>query len=631
MYSKYRWIACVFAFVLLSACNAAEKSTQNPTESQSSTIEQATQSKVEIPAQIDAQNLFDENCASCHMGGVPKAPHFIEFQIIGPDTIKTALTSGVMKQQAAHLSTEQVGALAAFLGGTATTSKPVKMCKTDTINVDGASPVFEGWGLTLEGTRYIPDAIAKLSKGDVSKLSLKWAFAYPNATRARSQPVVFADHILVGGQDGRVFALDFETGCATWTFQADAEVRNAVNIAKSKGRDIALFGDIKGHVYAIDANTGKLIWRKLVNDHPDVTLTGSPRLYKEFLYVPLSSKEWASAADPGYECCTFRGGVVKMDIHTGDIRWTTYTIPQKPEPTGELNSEGARRFQHAGVPIWNSPTIDEKRGVLYAGTGESYTSPAAPTSDSVLAIDLESGDIRWHYQSIAGDAWNMACFIGGGPNCPEENGPDLDIGAPPVIMTTSEGKDIIAVGQKSGDVFALDPDNKGALLWRKKIGRGGFNGGVHWGIATNGTSIFAPIADTAFSEDEAALSRAGLYSLDPINGEINWKVPAADVCEELDKPACDPGLSAAVTAINGVVFAGAFDGHLRAYDTGSGEILWDFNTNREFKTINGEIAKGGSIESDGPIVFDGHVLVNSGYLFGSRMPGNVLLAFSVHE
>jgi polyvinyl alcohol dehydrogenase (cytochrome) len=289
---------------------------------------------------------------------------------------------------------------------------------------------------------------------------------------------------------------------------------------------------------------------------------------------------------------------------------------------------GARRFHPAGVPIWNSPTIDEKRGVLYVGTGESYTSPAVSTSDSVLAIGLDDGAIKWHYQALSGDAWNMACFIGGGPNCPEENGPDLDIGAPPILIKTKSGKEIIAVGQKSGDVFALDPDNNGALLWREKMGRGGFSGGVHWGIASNNNAIFAPIADTAYSESDKALSRAGLYALDPISGETLWATQAVDVCEEKDEPACDPGLSAAVTATKDMVFAGAFDGHLRAYDALNGDIIWDFNTNKEFVSVNGEIAKGGAIESDGPIIYDGHVIVNSGYSFGSMMPGNALLVFS---
>ena len=577
---------------------------------------------------IDGETLFNENCSSCHLGGVPKAPHLIEFQLYNTDYIKQALMSGVMKQQAAHLTENEIDSLSMYLAGSRKSSKPVKMCSTNMINTKEKKSVFEGWGLKLDGSRYISEKIAKLPKEDVENLSLKWAFAYPDASRARSQPVIFANHILVGGQDGRVFALDFDTGCATWTFQADAEVRNAVNIAESMGKTVALFGDIKGNVYSIDALTGELIWRKSVSEHPDVTLTGSPRLYKEFLYVPLSSKEWASAADPGYECCTFQGGVVKLDINNGDTKWTTHTIAEKAKFTGTYNEMGARRFHPAGVPIWNSPTIDEKRGVLYVGTGESYTSPAVSTSDSVLAIGLDDGEIKWHYQALSGDAWNMACFIGGGPNCPEENGPDLDIGAPPILIKTESGKEIIAVGQKSGDVFALDPDNKGDLLWREKMGRGGFSGGVHWGIASNNKAIFAPIADTAYSEADIALSRAGLYALDPETGETIWASAAVNVCEEKDEPACDPGLSAAVTVTKDVVFAGAFDGHLRAYDSSNGDIIWDFNTNKAFVSVNGEIAKGGAIESDGPVIYDGHVIVNSGYSFGSMMPGNALLVFS---
>lgn len=577
---------------------------------------------------IDGETLFNENCSSCHLGGVPKAPHLIEFQLYNTDYIKQALMSGVMKQQAAHLTENEIDSLSMYLAGSRKSSKPVKMCSANVINTTEKKSVFEGWGLKLDGTRYIDDKVAKLPKENIENLSLKWAFAYPDASRARSQPVIFANHILVGGQDGRVFALDFDTGCATWTFQADAEVRNAINIAESMGKTVALFGDIKGNVYSINALTGELIWRKSVSEHPDVTLTGSPRLYKEFLYVPLSSKEWASAADPGYECCTFQGGVVKLDINNGNTIWTTHTIAEKAKFTGDFNEMGARRFHPAGVPIWNSPTIDEKRGVLYVGTGESYTSPAVSTSDSVLAIGLDDGEIKWHYQALSGDAWNMACFIGGGPNCPEENGPDLDIGAPPILIKTVSGKEIIAVGQKSGDVFALDPDNNGALLWREKMGRGGFSGGVHWGIASNNRAIFAPIADTAYSETDKALSRAGLYALDPVSGETLWATEAVDVCEEKDEPACDPGLSAAVTVTKDMVFAGAFDGHLRAYDSLNGDIIWDFNTNKEFVSVNGEIANGGAIESDGPIIYDGHVIVNSGYSFGSMMPGNALLVFS---
>ncbi len=570
---------------------------------------------------FDPQALFDSRCATCHDGSVPKAPHLIKFLYIGRDAIAQTLTDGLMKTHVQDLSAQQIAVLADHLGGAVTESAPVLGC--DNSVLPAAAPVFAGWSLTEQGTRFIPQAVAQLPVQDVSKLELDWVFAYPGATRARSQPVPFGNSILVGSQAGVVYALDLETGCAHWEFRADVEVRSAIEVNAQGTR--AYFGDIKGQVYAIDPRTGTEIWRVLAHQHPDTTITGSPRLYQDTLYVPLSSSEWGSAADPGYACCTFRGGVVALDVVTGKERWTAYAIAEEPSPTGKTNEAGVALFHPAGAPIWNSPTIDSKRKLLYVGTGEAYTSPAADTSDSVLAFDLETGERVWAYQSISGDAWNMACFIGGGANCPEEDGPDLDIGAPPVLMNV-DGKDVLVAGQKSGDVFALDPAS-GKLLWRNKIGRGGFAGGVHWGLAADSQRIYAPNADTVFTGRFTGPRKPGLFALNPSDGEILWFAKAPEVCAQEHKPACDPGFSAAVTAIPGVVFAGAFDGHLRAYSAERGELLWDFNTHGEFKSVSGEMAQGGSIESDGPVVYRGRVLVNSGYLFGDRMAGNALLVF----
>ena len=572
---------------------------------------------------FDAQASYDERCAHCHDGSVAKAPHLIEFQIIGPKAIAATLTQGLMATHAEGLSALEIAALATHLGGATAAAVPVRMCEEQELSA--ARPATQGWSLNTAGTRFIPGHVAELSAEDVPKLRLKWVFAYPGATRARSQPVPFGDSVIVGSQDGTVYALDLQSGCAHWRYAADVEVRSAVDI--NPDGSAAYFGDIKGGVYAIDPRTGAEIWRSHADPHPDVTITGSPRLFNNRLYVPLSSKEWSSAADPGYACCTFRGGVAAFDASSGEHLWTSYSIPQAPEPTGETNDLGAPLYHPAGAPVWNSPTIDPQRNLLYVGTGEGYTSPAANTTDSILAIDLTTGELIWHYQAIAGDAWNMACFIGGGPNCPVEDGPDLDIGAPPMLMTV-DGRDMVIGGQKSGDVFALDPAD-GSLLWRKKIGRGGFAGGMHWGMAAEGDAIFAPNADTVFTGRFTGERKPGLFALNAADGEILWFSPAPDVCAEKDKPACDPGFSAAVTAIPGVVFAGAFDGHLRAYDSASGDLLWDFNTHNEFPSVSGERARGGSIEADGPVVYQGHVLVNSGYLFGDRMAGNSLLVFAV--
>ncbi len=580
----------------------------------------------------DPAMLYERYCATCHRGGVPRAPHEVTFQIMSDSAILAAITSGAMAQQAKELSAEERSALARFLSGTQTAgSRPPPICDSKRREFDrDQPPSVDGWGFTLESTRFIDADRAGLTAAELPRLELQWAFAYPGATRARSQPSVAAGAIFVGSQDGTVYALDLETGCVRWQFQADAEVRTAVSISDwtDGGEAVAYFGDTKGTVYAVTAFGGELLWRRRVDEHPDLTITGSPRLYRDQLYVPMSSLEWASAADPNYACCTFRGGVVALDAGTGEQVWKTYSIPEPPRRTGKRNANGVEQWGPAGAPVWNSPTIDVRRNRLYVGTGESYTSPAAHSSDAVLAMDLDDGEIVWVYQATAGDAWNMACFIGGGPNCPPENGPDWDIGAPPVLVTAPNGKDVLLAGQKSGDVHALDPDRSGALIWKRKIGRGGYAGGVHWGMAATADTLYAPNADTDFIGRWPGERRPGLFALAVRNGEQRWFAPAPDVCAPEDRPACDPGLSAAVTAIPGVVFAGAFDGHLRAYAAATGEVLWDFDTNRSFPTVSGEVARGGSIESDGPLVAHGRVLINSGYLFGGRMPGNVLLVFA---
>ena len=569
--------------------------------------------------------LFEARCSHCHQGNVPRAPHLVTFQIMGADWVHASITQGTMREHAQGLSDAQRRALADHLGGATPGAVPVKRCDGSPSPPPPSPPRLKGWGFNLENTRFVPAAIAGLDAEDVPRLAVKWVFAYPGASRARSQPSVQGGVVYVGSQDGTVYALDLDSGCAHWTFKADVEVRSAVTADESGQR--LFFGDIRGALYAVESAEGTLIWQTQVDSHPDVTLTGSPRYHQGRVYAPLSSKEWASAADPGYPCCTFRGGVTVVDAKDGRMLWTARSIAEAPAQVGR-NSTGVQRFAPAGAPIWNSPTLDPQRGRLYVGTGESYTSPAVDTSDAVLAFDLNSGELAWSHQALAGDAWNMACFIGGGENCPEENGPDLDIGAPPMLVRQGDGKQILVAGQKSGHVFALDPDAGGKRLWTTRIGRGGLAGGVHWGMAAGEGRIYAPNADTVFTGLEQGEAMPGLFALDPANGEVLWYAPAPDGCAAEDRPACDPGFSAAVTAMPGVVFAGAFDGHLRAYRAADGALLWDFDTNRPFVTVSGEEGHGGSIDADGPVVADGHVLVNSGYLFGDRMAGNLLFAFA---
>ena len=594
-------------------------------------------------SEVGAQ-LYTQRCAGCHDGPVAKAPHKIVFSLLGPEYILSAMNDGIMQAQAAGLTETQKIMLAEHLGDRALfAGEKTKISYCPEIKADDEVKRGEigSWGMSLGNNRAIDAATANLNVSDVPALKVKWAFAYPGATQARSQPIVQNGKIFVGSQDGTVYALDLDSGCAHWTFKADTEVRHALSLGavKGVGSGALFFGDFAGSVYAIDQSSGELIWKTKANDHPDTTITGSPKLHNDVLYVPLSSREWASAANPAYQCCTFRGGVVAINTADGSQKWLNYTVDE-PMPTGEVNNMGVAFLAPSGAPVWNSPTIDVARNRLYVGTGENYSSPASETSDAVIAFDLDDGELIWSYQSLAKDAWNMACFVGGvGGNCPSENGPDLDIGASTILHTLSSGQDIVLAGQKSGHVFGLDPDRswycvltgcqEGKLLWKIKIGMGGYAGGIHWGMTASEGTLYAAVSDRDFGLFPIAEARGGMYAINAEDGHVNWYTPLQDRCPEGTKPMCDPGLSAAITSIPGVIFAGGFDGYLMAYDKADGKVLWEYQTNREFDTISGEVAHGGAIEGDGPIVIDGTLLVNSGYSFGSSLPGNVLLAFSV--
>lgn len=489
------------------------------------------------------------------------------------------------------------------------------------------SPLWNRWGNGLENQRYQPAARGGITPATVGKLELKWAFGFPDAARARSQPAVTADAIFTGSQSGRVYALDTASGCIWWTFDAAAEVRSAPTLGTdAKGRINALyFGDFNANVYAVNPRTGTLLWKTSVQDHPQGTQTGSLTLHDGRLFVPMSSTEIVNAYDNGYACCKFRGGITALDASTGKPLWRMHTT-EPPVETGR-NAVGTPSFGPSGAPVWSTPTVDAKRGLLYFGTGENYSSPANGMSDAIIALELSTGAVRWVRQTIAGDAWNAACLKAGSlANCPKEDGPDFDFGAPPILAKLPGGKDILLAGQKSGMIFGLDPDADGKILWEARAGMGGFNGGVHWGMATAGPTLFVGIADTPGNKAAVGPRRNGLHAYRSETGEALWSV--------LEKPTCatggfqcDTALSAPVTLTDGIVFAGAHNGLLRAYSSRDGRLLWSTDTRRKFATVNGVAAIGGSIDSAGPVVAGGRLIVNSGYDKFGEIPGNVLLVF----
>ncbi|MFZ4748663.1 MAG: PQQ-binding-like beta-propeller repeat protein [Sphingomonas sp.] len=574
------------------------------------------------------KNLFLENCAGCHNGGVPKAPQQVWLEMMAPDAILAAMNTGIMRMQAAKLSTDERRQIAEYLVRMPLASyqppKPPPMCDAQHAGFDSASPpALVGWG--HDNRRFTPAGFAGLTEDPVPRLKLKWAMAYPAAIRARSQPAIGWGAIFVGSHDGTVYALDLDGGCTKWRFRASAEVRTA--IVADPATERLYFGDVLARAYAIDAMTGKLIWQSKVDVHGNATITATPTLGGGQLFVPVSSLEVTAAADPKYACCTFRGAVVALDPATGKQRWKHYSVVATPVAHGKTKS-GTSIIGPSGAPIWNSPTYDAVTDRVYFGSGENYSSPADGNSDAVIAVDAKTGRRMWTTQLTAGDAWNVGCMMGN-ENCPKEKGPDLDVAASVMMIPLGGGKRMIVAGQKSGDVYGLDPAT-GKPVWKTNLGHGGTQGGVHFGMAAQGRLIYVPINDMADTRDgrvyDVKRRGAGIHGIDAATGKIFWRTPADNVCG--DRANCDPGISSAVTAIPNLVFAGHLDGRFRAYQGRSGKLLWSVDTTKDVKTISGEIAHGGGMSGPGAVVSKGHVIVNSGYGLYYHSPGNLLMVFT---
>ncbi|MDG2001723.1 MAG: PQQ-binding-like beta-propeller repeat protein [Novosphingobium sp.] len=576
--------------------------------------------------------VYKQNCASCHENGLARAPQRIVLSYMTPEAIHRALTSGSMQAQGSALNDEQKVAVAQHLAntemGAAQDMPALKMCEGEQAVFDRSkTPPFANWGFDKHGSHAIPGDVAGIGKDDLGNLKLKWAFGFAGANRARSQPALGGGAIFVGAQDGSVFALDRETGCVRWNYMALAEVRTGIVLDPWDANDasanpLAYFGDFAGNAYAVEAFTGKQVWKVEADPHPASVLTGTPSLHDGTLFVPISSLEEASAASPGYKCCDFRGSVLALDAATGTERWRTYMVgvPVKQEP----ESNGTVFLGPSGVAVWTAPVVDEKRGLLYVTTGDNYTNPATELSDAVVALDLESGAIRWHNQVTEGDAWNVACYVQTG-NCPEDAGPDYDFGSAPILAKGKDGKQYLLAGQKSGIAYGFDPDTH-ELLWQTRLGRGGAAGGIHFGIAAADGTLFAPVSDLPTGEPADFPLSPGVYALDIASGKRLWDAPSPDTCGE--RKHCIKGYAAAISVSEDLLFAGSDDGHLRIFDSATGEVLWDFDALKDFKTVNGVNAHGGAFSGgSAPVVEGGQLIVPSGYGFASKMTGNVLLVF----
>ncbi|MBV9182706.1 MAG: PQQ-binding-like beta-propeller repeat protein, partial [Acidobacteria bacterium] len=522
---------------------------------------------------VDARAIFARRCASCHRDGNDmRAPEPEALREMSKGAILAALESGRMKWEAKSLGKDEKAALAEYLGKSdaTTLAQMTGYCPRD-LDPPAHPPIWSGWGADLHNTRFQSARTAGLDFEQVKHLKLKWAFGFPGAAATFGQPTSFAGKLFVGSEDGTVYALDAATGCTWWIFRASATVKTAISV-NNEGSAL-FFGDTNGYVYALNTADGSVLWKLHPEAHPAARITGSPLLVGKVLYVPISSGEEGAAADPHYPCCTFRGSLVALDSASGRQIWKTYTISDTPKATRK-NSLGVQYWGPSGASVWSPPTADFKRHTIYVATGNNYSYPATATSDAILALDMNSGERLWTQQFTPKDLWNSGCVAEQKDNCPQQRGDDYDFGSPPMLRTLPSGHDVVVVGQKSGFVYALDPDERGRVLWKTRLGHGGPLGGIQWGGAIDHQRAYFPLSDY---DDQNPLLGGGLFALNLLTGRQIWhSQPPPPACHGAF--GCSAAQMAPPTVIPGVVFAGSLDGHLRAYNARDGKVIWDFDT-----------------------------------------------------
>ena len=348
--------------------------------------------------------VFETACASCHDPAAGRAPSHEQLASFAPDKVVAALTSGIMKPMAAGLPEADMRAVATYLTGqqpvfsSAAPTDPPPCPMPATFSIGGSG--WNGWSIDPRNWRFQPDP--GVAASDVPRLKVKWAFSYVGGKYG--QPTVVGGRLFLTSMSGAVYSLDAKTGCMFWRFNESTPSRTTVSVGPAPGVApsgyAAYFGDLSANMYAVDAATGALLWKTRVDPHPRSVLTGAPTLFKDRLYVPVSSWEEAVASVAHYSCCTFRGGVAALDAATGRIVWTAFAIEQAPTPT-RRNSAGTQMYGPAGAAVWSAPTIDAKRNRIYFTTGNSYTDTVEGGSDAVIAADLASGAIIWRYCLIS--------------------------------------------------------------------------------------------------------------------------------------------------------------------------------------------------------------------------------------
>jgi polyvinyl alcohol dehydrogenase (cytochrome) len=588
-----------------------------------------------LPAAAQAPNgeaVYRQHCAGCHNGTLPRMPGRDALKTLTPEHVETALSSFTMRRQGAALTPAERRAVAEYVTGRSagTYRAPLEVISKSAYctaiapdNPNG--PSWNGFNGNSSNTRFQPAAAAGLSPAAVPRLKLKWAFGFPGVSASGSQVTVAGNRAYVGSRNGIVYALDANSGCIVWAFEADAGVRSTPVVGGNGPLRSIYFGDANANAYALDMN-GTLRWKTKVDTHLDAMITGAVAYTPGRIYVPVASIEEGTAAIPTYECCTFRGSVSVLDATTGKVIWKTYTIADVPRQTTKT-AAGTQLWGPSGGGVWSTPVLEPERNRMYIAVGDNYSSPATPTSDAIMALAMDTGKILWTTQATPGDAWNTSCLEAAGSigraHCPGTPGPDHDFASAPVLATGG-GRRVLLAGQKSGMLYGINPDT-GAYVWKTQVGDGGVLGGIEWGFAVDNARAYVSLSNALEKKPGEA---GGIAAVDISDGKIKWRTPpSGDTCG--GRTGCSTGQPAAVTAIPGMVFSASLDGHLRGYEAETGQVIFDTDTARDFTTVNGVKAAGGSMNGPGSTVVNGTLFVSSGYGSLGFMPGNVLLAFSV--
>lgn len=489
------------------------------------------------------------------------------------------------------------------------------------------SSYAEGWGIDQRNTRYQPQST--IDSANVSKLKLKWAYGMASTT-PRSYPLVTEDTIFLGDGGRGLVALERETGCERWVFEHEGPIGSTIIQGWIGERRILIFNDRNEGMIAIDALDGEFIWQAVVDDEPAPWYSGSPVVIGELVILPVSSREVGYAVNPLYGCCVTSGGMAAFDINTGAKIWYIPTIEEVAKPT-KRHWLFVQEYGPSGAPVWASPSYDAARGLIFFGTGQNYSHPTTDTSDAIFAVEAKTGKVLWRRQFTANDAYTAACNIKAlnHPNCADPTGPDVDFGAATMVVRSQSGRDLVIAGQKSADVYAMDPDT-GEVAWAQNLGRGGIIGGVHWGMAANESLglVYVPNSDKKIvGFPSPGEPTPGLYALDIETGERRWEYSRESRCPDLE---CVFGYSAAIIATNDIVVAGSMDGFLEVLAAQSGELLWSYDAWRDYPTVNEVETSGGAFDAHGSMIADDLLLVSSGYRYvGQQRGGNAFLVFQL--